>query len=79
MEKGTIHTKRHSGEDPLKSSVSSKTDSTIKGMSDFISPRLDKIRALVGPNLSEDLSTPTTDTDVRFTLNFIVPEVLEFM
>lgn len=63
VEKGTIHTKRHSGEDPMKS-ASSKTDSTIKGMPDFASPRVDKVRALSGANISEDISTPTTDTDV---------------
>ncbi|KAF2884642.1 hypothetical protein ILUMI_21529 [Ignelater luminosus] len=64
VEKGTIHTKRHSGEDPMKS-ASSKTDSTIKGMPDFASPRVDKVRVLGGANISEDISTPTTDTDLQ--------------
>ncbi|XP_031346669.1 protein furry isoform X1 [Photinus pyralis] len=63
VEKGTIHTKRHSGEDPMKSS-SPKTDSTIKGMPEFSSPRLDKVRVIGGANLSEDVSTPTTETDL---------------
>ncbi|KAF5298944.1 hypothetical protein FQR65_LT19560 [Abscondita terminalis] len=68
VEKGTIHTKRHSGEDPMKS-ASPKTDSTIKGMPEFASPRLDKVRILGGVNLSEDISTPTTDPDDLFALS----------
>lgn len=65
VEKGTIHTKRHSGEDPMKS-VSSKSESTVKGMPDFTSPRMDKGRCMPGQNVSDDISTPTTDTDVIF-------------
>lgn len=62
MEKGTIHTKRHSGEDPLKSGTS-KSDA-MKALPDFNSP---KSRNVNGGNMTEDLCTPTTD-DVSFTL-----------
>lgn len=54
VEKGTIHTKRHSGEDPLKSGIS-KSDSAIKVLQEYSSPRVEK------PRNSEDVCTPTTD------------------
>lgn len=55
VEKGTIHTKRHSGEDPLKSGTS-KPD-TMKALPDFNSPK----SRIANGAMSEDLCTPTTD------------------
>lgn len=52
MEKGTIHTKRHSGEDPIKTGTC-KSDSGLRAFStNFRPPRgSDKIRALSGPSI----------------------------
>ncbi|XP_071055767.1 protein furry isoform X2 [Onthophagus taurus] len=54
VEKGTIHTKRHSGEDPLKSG----TPKPDKSLPDFSAS---KSRNVTAGNISEDLCTPTTD------------------
>lgn len=43
IEKGTIHTKRHSGEDPLKNSIA-KSESGCNVFSDFNMSRVDKQR-----------------------------------
>lgn len=43
IEKGTIHTKRHSGEDPSKMSIA-KSDSATNIFSDFNMSRPDKQR-----------------------------------
>lgn len=52
VEKGTIHTKRHSGEDPIKTGTC-KSDSGLRAFStSFRPPRgSDKIRALSGPSI----------------------------
>ncbi|RZF45117.1 hypothetical protein LSTR_LSTR014742 [Laodelphax striatellus] len=67
VEKGTIHTKRHSGEDPGKTGTS-KSDSALRAMAavGFVPPRgADKIRTASGPAmLSDENSTPTTETEV---------------
>ncbi|XP_046667613.1 protein furry isoform X2 [Homalodisca vitripennis] len=66
VEKGTIHTKRHSGEDPGKTGTS-KSDSALRALaSGFVPPRgADKIRTASGPAmLSEETSTPTTETEL---------------
>lgn len=53
VEKGTIHTKRHSGEDPLKSGAS-KTDSSLKQINDYT---VQKVRG----NITDDICTPNSD------------------
>ncbi|XP_017780111.1 PREDICTED: protein furry isoform X2 [Nicrophorus vespilloides] len=53
VEKGTIHTKRHSGEDPTKCGTP-KAEQAMKAMPDYNSPKNRQ-------NLSEDICTPTTD------------------
>ncbi|XP_039287310.1 protein furry [Nilaparvata lugens] len=67
VEKGTIHTKRHSGEDPGKTGTS-KSDSALRAMAavGFVPPRgADKIRTASGPAmLSDENSTPTTETEM---------------
>ncbi|XP_031631504.1 protein furry isoform X4 [Contarinia nasturtii] len=52
VEKGTIHTKRHSGEDPIKTGTC-KSDSGLRAFStNYRPPRgSDKIRALSGPSI----------------------------
>lgn len=57
VEKGTIHTKRHSGEDPLKTG-GIKSETQIKSLNDF---NCAKQRGSNGANLTEDICTPTTD------------------
>uniref|UniRef100_T1GZC4 Uncharacterized protein n=1 Tax=Megaselia scalaris TaxID=36166 RepID=T1GZC4_MEGSC len=51
-EKGTIHTKRHSGEDPIKMGTC-KSDSGIRAFTQNIRPSrgADKIRAASGPSI----------------------------
>ncbi|CAH2001764.1 unnamed protein product [Acanthoscelides obtectus] len=44
IEKGTIHTKRHSGEDPSKTSIIAKSDSGTNVFSDFTMARPEKLR-----------------------------------
>uniref|UniRef100_A0A1B6DZ54 Protein furry n=1 Tax=Clastoptera arizonana TaxID=38151 RepID=A0A1B6DZ54_9HEMI len=67
IEKGTIHTKRHSGEDPGKTGTS-KSDSALRALagSGFVPPRgADKIRTASGPAmLPEDTYVPNTDTEL---------------
>lgn len=64
VEKGTIHTKRHSGEDPVKAS-SSKSDSAIR-MHCSYNQKPEKHRGGSGPPLmTEDLSTPTAEMDLQ--------------
>ncbi|KAL5290083.1 FRY family protein [Megaselia abdita] len=52
VEKGTIHTKRHSGEDPIKMGTC-KSDSGIRGFPQISRPSrgADKIRAASGPSI----------------------------
>ncbi|XP_075228459.1 microtubule binding protein furry isoform X2 [Lycorma delicatula] len=66
VEKGTIHTKRHSGEDPGKTGTS-KSDSALRAMAGgYVPPRgADKIRTASGPPmLSDENSTPTNETEL---------------
>ena len=60
VEKGTIHTKRHSGEDPLKCGTPKAEG--MKSMSEFSTPktRANNSGNVVG-HISEDVYTPTTD------------------
>ncbi|KAL0279789.1 UNVERIFIED_CONTAM: hypothetical protein PYX00_001270 [Menopon gallinae] len=52
VEKGTIHTKRHSGEDPVKTGTS-KSDSALRALSGFQS-RSEKTRTASGPPMVLD-------------------------
>ncbi|XP_069669911.1 protein furry isoform X4 [Periplaneta americana] len=65
VEKGTIHTKRHSGEDPGKTGTS-KSDSALRALAgNFAPPRTEKTRTASGPPmLSDDMSTPTTEPEL---------------
>ncbi|XP_021940399.1 protein furry [Zootermopsis nevadensis] len=65
VEKGTIHTKRHSGEDPGKTGTS-KSDSALRALAgSFAPPRTEKTRTASGPPmLSDDMSTPTTEPEL---------------
>lgn len=68
VEKGTIHTKRHSGEDPGKTGTS-KSDSAVRssgGGGNYVPPRgADKIRTASGPPiLSEDNSISTMEAEL---------------
>ncbi|XP_016844243.1 protein furry isoform X3 [Nasonia vitripennis] len=64
VEKGTIHTKRHSGEDPIKTGCS-KSDSALRALAGFPCGRSDKSRATSGgPLLADDLSTPLTEAEL---------------
>lgn len=88
VEKGTIHTKRHSGEDPVKTGYdlckiilcniflslelnsrifySSKSDTALRALAGFQTPRTEKTRTASGPPvLPDDLSTPTTEAEVQ--------------
>ncbi|XP_037037722.1 protein furry isoform X7 [Bradysia coprophila] len=65
VEKGTIHTKRHSGEDPIKTGTC-KSDSGLRSInSNFRPPRgSDKIRASSGPSVfprTEDMIRNESD------------------
>ncbi|XP_044597140.1 protein furry isoform X1 [Cotesia glomerata] len=63
VEKGTIHTKRHSGEDPVK--TGSKSDTALRALAGFQTPRVEKTRTTSGPPiLPDDLSTPTTEVEL---------------
>ncbi|KAK0097546.1 hypothetical protein PV326_001186 [Microctonus aethiopoides] len=63
VEKGTIHTKRHSGEDPVK--TGSKSDTALRALAGFQTPRIEKTRTTSGPPiLPDDLSTPTTEVEL---------------
>ncbi|XP_034942121.1 protein furry isoform X2 [Chelonus insularis] len=63
VEKGTIHTKRHSGEDPVK--TGSKSDTALRALAGFQTPRTEKTRTTSGPPiLPDDLSTPTTEVEL---------------
>ncbi|XP_043493885.1 protein furry isoform X2 [Polistes fuscatus] len=63
VEKGTIHTKRHSGEDPVK--TGSKSDTALRALAGFQTPRAEKTRTASGPPvLPDDLSTPTTEVEL---------------
>ncbi|XP_068083711.1 protein furry [Anabrus simplex] len=65
VEKGTIHTKRHSGEDPGKTGTS-KSDSALRALAGFPPTRTEKARTASGPPmLSDDLSTPTTEPELQ--------------
>nr|CAD7394481.1 unnamed protein product [Timema cristinae] len=61
VEKGTIHTKRHSGEDPGKTGTS-KSDSALRALAaGYAPPRTEKTRTASGPPiLSDDMSTTST-------------------
>ncbi|CAG2053461.1 unnamed protein product [Timema podura] len=61
VEKGTIHTKRHSGEDPGKTGTS-KSDSALRALAaGYAPPRTEKTRTASGPPiLSDDMSTSST-------------------
>ncbi|XP_063231705.1 protein furry [Bacillus rossius redtenbacheri] len=66
VEKGTIHTKRHSGEDPARTGTSSKSDSALRALSGFTPSHAEKTRTASGPPvLSDDLSTPTTEPELQ--------------
>ncbi|XP_011494859.1 PREDICTED: protein furry [Ceratosolen solmsi marchali] len=63
VEKGTIHTKRHSGEDPIKTGVS-KSDTALRSATGFPNTRTEKSHATSGPSLLPDeLSTPMTEAE----------------
>ncbi|XP_073975779.1 microtubule binding protein furry isoform X3 [Rhodnius prolixus] len=71
-ERGTIHTKRHSGEDPAK--MTCKSDTLVRY--GFTPPRgPDKIRTSSGPpGLPEELMTPPVESEIVAT----VPEESKF-
>ncbi|XP_063986587.1 protein furry isoform X3 [Diachasmimorpha longicaudata] len=63
VEKGTIHTKRHSGEDPVK--TGSKSDTALRALAGFQTSKPEKARTTSGPPvLPDDLSTPTTEVEL---------------
>lgn len=65
IEKGTIHTKRHSGEDPIKTGTS-KSDTALRALAGFTPQRIEKTRTASGPPMvSDDLSTPTTENELQ--------------
>uniref|UniRef100_A0A1S4MZI1 Uncharacterized protein n=1 Tax=Pediculus humanus subsp. corporis TaxID=121224 RepID=A0A1S4MZI1_PEDHC len=53
VEKGTIHTKRHSGEDPVKTGTS-KSDSALRSLSSYSNHRSEKGRTTSGPSIVAD-------------------------
>ncbi|KAL1131070.1 hypothetical protein AAG570_012307, partial [Ranatra chinensis] len=63
-ERGTIHTKRHSGEDPTK--MSSKSDSMVRCAGGFTPPRgADKVRTASGPaGFSEETIASCNDNEI---------------
>ncbi|XP_047109734.1 protein furry [Schistocerca piceifrons] len=64
VEKGTIHTKRHSGEDPTKTGTS-KSDTALRALAGFPTPRTEKTRTASGPPMvSDDLCTPSTEPEL---------------
>ncbi|XP_046735470.1 protein furry [Diprion similis] len=73
VEKGTIHTKRHSGEDPIKTG-GSKSDTALRALAGFPTPRVEKTRTCSGPpGLPDDLSTPTTEAELNTDESCYVP------
>ncbi|KAK6628770.1 hypothetical protein RUM43_002586 [Polyplax serrata] len=60
VEKGMIHTKRHSGEDHVKTGTS-KSDSALRALSSYQNQRSEKTRTASGPPIvTDDASTPST-------------------
>ncbi|XP_024946755.1 protein furry isoform X2 [Cephus cinctus] len=70
VEKGTIHTKRHSGEDPVKTGAS-KSDTALRALAGFSTPRTDKSRSgstiaggVQASLLPDDLSMTTSEPEL---------------
>ncbi|XP_044014462.1 protein furry isoform X2 [Aphidius gifuensis] len=64
IEKGTIHTKRHSGEDPVK--TGSKSDTALRTLANYNSQKPEKTRTTSGPAiLPDDLSTLTNEIEIN--------------